>query len=115
VDGNDAIAVYEAACEARQYVKQNGPMLLVCNTYRIAGHSKSDKNVYRSKSEIDAWRRKDPIKRMERYMKENGFSTEDIEGAGIQAAEAIEQAVRFAQNSPYPSVDTIMDNVYSEY
>lgn len=114
VDGNDAAAVYEAAIEAREYVTENGPMLLVCNTYRIAGHSKSDKNVYRSKGEIDAWRRKDPIKRMERYMLENGFSAENIEAAQRQAAEAIEEAVRFAQSSPYPSVDSIMDNVYSE-
>jgi pyruvate dehydrogenase E1 component alpha subunit len=114
VDGNDALAVYEAALEAREYVRQNGPMLLVCNTYRIAGHSKSDKNVYRSKSEIDAWRRKDPIKRVERYMLENGFSAEELEAAKAEAAGTIEEAVRFAQSSPYPSLDTIADYVYSE-
>jgi pyruvate dehydrogenase E1 component alpha subunit len=113
VDGNDAIAVYEQASEARKYVKENGPLLLVCNTYRIAGHSKSDKNVYRTKGEIDAWRKKDPIKRMESWMLQNGFAAEEIEAAERRAAEAIEEAVRFAQGSPYPSVDTIMDNVYA--
>lgn len=113
VDGNDAVAVYEETLKAKGYVKQNGPMLLVCETYRISGHSKSDKNVYRSKEEIADWQRKDPIKRMRQYLLENGFAVEDIETAEKQAALEIEAAAAFAQASPYPSVDTITDHVYA--
>ena len=50
VDGNDAVKVYGETIRAREYVRENGPMLLVCETYRISGHSKSDKCVYRTDS-----------------------------------------------------------------
>jgi pyruvate dehydrogenase E1 component alpha subunit len=113
VDGNDAIEVFKAAKAAREYVKQNGPMLLVCDTYRISGHSKSDKNVYRDESEIELWRGKDPIKRLEAYVSENGFSVDEIRTIEKRADEEIEEAVRFAKDSPYPSVQDIMDDVYA--
>ena len=52
VDGNHILEVYDAVKEARQYVLENGPMLVVENTYRISGHSKSDGNLYRSKEAV---------------------------------------------------------------
>ncbi len=113
VDGNDAAAVYLAAKESREYVKEKGPMLLVCDTYRISGHSKSDKNVYRDEREIEEWRRKDPIIRFEAYMLESGFSCDDIDTIDKETTEEIDEAVRFAKNSPYPSVEGIMDDVYA--
>ncbi len=113
VDGNDAAAVYEEAKAAREYVRNSGPMLLVCETYRISGHSKSDKNVYRSKKEIADWQKKDPIKRMKQYLSGNGFSSGEIEAMDAQAADEIEEAIGFAISSPYPSADTITDHVYA--
>jgi pyruvate dehydrogenase E1 component alpha subunit len=113
VDGNAAVAVYEETKAAREYVKNNGPMLLVCETYRISGHSKSDKNAYRSKEEIAGWRKKDPIKRLKRYLLDNGFTAEDTAAVEKQAAGEIAEAVEFAEKSPHPSVDTITDNVYA--
>ena len=65
VDGNHVLEVYDAVSEAREYVLENGPMMVVENTYRISGHSKSDGNLYRSKEEINAWKEKCPIKRPE--------------------------------------------------
>lgn len=112
-DGNDAAAVYEEAKAAREYIINNGPMLLVCETYRISGHSKSDKNVYRSKKEIADWQEKDPIKRMRQYLLENGILSAEIEEAEKQAGNDMIEAVRFALDSRYPSVDTITDNVYA--
>ena len=114
IDGNDAIAVYEETKKAREYVRENGPMLLVCDTYRYLGHSKSDANVYRTKEEIAEWKAKDPIRRMRAYLIENGmFSEAEIKSVEERAKQSIEDAVEFAQKSPYPSIDTIMDDVYA--
>ncbi len=113
IDGNDAIEVYREATEAREYVKENGPMLLVCKTYRVSGHSKSDKCVYRTKEELEEWKGRDPIACMEKYMLEAGFAQEELGEIELRAAQGIEDAVRFAQQSPDPSVDTIYDDVYA--
>ncbi len=113
VDGNDAIAVYEAAIKAREYVSKYGPMMLVCETYRISGHSKSDKNAYRDESEIDEWRKKDPILKLEGYMLENGFDRSEIDSMDRETTQDIEEAVRFAQGSPHSSVRDITDGVYA--
>ncbi len=113
VDGNDVIAVYQAAKEAREYVSKNGPMLLVCNTYRYLGHSKSDANVYRTKEEIELWKQKDCIKRLESVMLQNGFTQSDIDTIQNQTTRDIEEAVAFAQDCDYPSIDTITDDVYA--
>lgn len=114
IDGNDVITVYEETRKAREYVRKNGPMLLVCDTYRYLGHSKSDANVYRTKEEIEEWKLKDPIKRMKAYLLEKKlFSAEELDSVENHAKQIIEDAVVFAQNSPYPSIDTIMDDVYA--
>ena len=114
IDGNDVLLVYEEAKKARDYVIKNGPMLLVCNTYRYLGHSKSDANVYRTKEEIATWKEKDPIKKFKKYLIENKLlSEEEIEKIDARAKDAIETAVKFAEESPYPSLDTILDDVYA--
>ena len=114
VDGNDAIAVYHAVKEAKEYVKEKGPILIEAKTYRWLGHSKSDANVYRTKEEIASWKEKCPIKRLRKYLEEAGISTaEELDQIEKQAKEDIDKAVEFAQNSPYPSLDTIMDDVYA--
>lgn len=114
IDGNDAIGVYREAVKAADLVRENGPMLLVCETYRIYGHSKSDKNVYRTSEEIAQWREKDPITRMKAaLLADGGFSAEELESIDCCAKEAMEAAMAFAHGSPYPSTDTICDGVYA--
>lgn len=113
VDGNDVLAVYEQALQAKEYVKQNGPMLLVCETYRYMGHSKSDANVYRTKEEINEWKQKDPILRMKQYMLKNKYTEKEIESMDNDTTQMIEDAVNYAENSSFPSIDTIMDDVYA--
>jgi len=102
IDGNDAAQVYTEAAAAREYVLHHGPMLLECLTYRVSGHSKNDKNAYRSQDEIDMWKRRDPIPRFEVLMRENGFSQAQIDEIDADAAAEMEAAVAFAQASPYP-------------
>jgi pyruvate dehydrogenase E1 component alpha subunit len=114
VDGNDALNVYENALEAREYVKQNGPMLLVCETYRHMGHSKSDACVYRSKEELAEWKMKDPIDRLAKYLVENQYKTEiECEALEKKAMDEIEAAADYAKKCAYPSQDTLLEDVYA--
>ncbi len=94
-------------------MKANGPMLLVCNTYRYMGHSKSDANVYRTKEEINEWKKKDPILRLKRYMLDHGFTEAETAKLDEDTTNEMDAAVRFAEESNYPSLDTILDDVYA--
>lgn len=114
IDGNDVIAVYEAVKAAKDYVKANGPILIEAKTYRWLGHSKSDANVYRTKEEIQMWKEKCPIKRLRTYLESNKiFTPAELDAIEKQAKDDLEAAVEFAQNSPYPSLDTILEDVYA--
>jgi pyruvate dehydrogenase E1 component alpha subunit len=115
MDGNDAIAIYKATLEAKEYVKKNGPMLLVLDTYRHMGHSKSDANVYRTKDEIEEWKKKDPIPRMRSALLAGKlFSAAELDAMEEQAGKDVEAAVRYAEESPNPKVENVMDDVYAK-
>ena len=115
VDGNDVAAVYNAAAHARTYAAENGkPYLLVLNTYRTCGHSKSDKNVYRTKAEIEEWKKACPIARFEGKMLGARYSAEDIEELESRARAIVEEAVAFAERSAYPALADLDDMVYSD-
>lgn len=114
IDGNDAVLVYEETKKARDYVRKNGPMLLVCDTYRHLGHSKSDAGAYRSKEEVAAWKERDPIKVIADFLTANDYLTrEELAAMDKQAASEIEAAVAFAKESPYPGQETILEDVYA--
>ena len=86
VDGNDFAAVAEAAFEATDRARAGeGPTLIEAKTYRTRGHSRSDRNRYRTREEIDAWKARDPIARFETEIVALGLATE-AEVAGIAAA-----------------------------
>ena len=114
IDGNDILDVYDATRKARNHVRKRGPILIVASTYRYMGHSKSDANRYRTKEEIKHWKNMDPIKRMRNDLIKNKMAFEkELSTIEKKAAEAIEEAVEYANDSPYPSIDTIMDDVYA--
>src|SRR5215218_7475530 len=73
VDGNDVLAVYEAAREAFERARAGeGPTLIEAKTYRMTAHSSDDDDRrYREREEIEEWRQKDPIVRFEKYLMEN--------------------------------------------
>ena len=113
MDGNDAVGIYLAALEAREYVRENGPMLLVLNTYRHMGHSKSDANVYRTKQEIEEWKKRCPIKRMrERLITEGLATAAALDAIDAQAEADVQAAVRFAESSPSPRIEEAARDVY---
>ena len=117
VDGNDLLAVLEAVSEAVQYTRSGqGPSLVVCDTYRWRGHSKSDRNRYRTQEEIDDWKAKDPIERFINYTMDKRILTEDeIENVKAQAMDDIEKARLFAESSPNPDVATLEEGVYAPW
>jgi len=115
VDGNDVLEVYEAAAKAIDRARSGGgPTLLECVTYRWKGHSKSDQERYRTKDEIEAWKRRDPIKLFRERLVTEGLIT-DKEAAGVeeQASRTIAEAVEFAMSSAEPDLDTILEGVYA--
>lgn len=116
VDGNNllemASVMEEAVTQARS---GSGPVLIEAKTYRWKGHSKSDAKKYRTREEEKDWRtNKDPIKRFEEWLLEEGRLTkEEAETIRQSALEEINRAVEFAENSEEPSMDTILEDVYA--
>jgi len=115
VDGNDLLAVYEAAQEAVERARSGGGPTLVENvTYRWKGHSKSDQDLYRTQEEIEAWKEKCPILRFRAYLVGKGIASEaELDGIEERAAQVIEEAVEFAMRSPEPSWETLSQGVYA--
>jgi pyruvate dehydrogenase E1 component alpha subunit len=117
VDGNDFGAVAEAVHRAAERARAGeGPTLIEAVTYRYKGHSKSDRNRYRSQEEIDTWRQHhDPIDRFERELSDLGIVDQGEITAMREAAEAeIQAAIEFAKDSPEPSVESLLDYVYAQ-
>ena len=115
VDGNDFLAVYAAAAEAVARARSGGgPTLIEAKTYRWRGHSKSDRNLYRSQQEIEEWKGRDPIPRLQNRLLELEL-TDQNEIAAIQAESqaTIAAAVEFARSSPDPDPTGMEDEVYA--
>lgn len=115
VDGNDVLKVYETIKEAREHVaKGKGPILVVENTYRISGHSKSDGNLYRTKDEINEWKERCPIRFLKNKIIEANIATkQDLKLIDDEAAKIIDDAVDFALSSPVPNASEIYNGLYS--
>jgi pyruvate dehydrogenase E1 component alpha subunit len=116
VDGNDLAAVAAASSAAIERARSGGgPTLLECRTYRIRGHSKSDRNLYRTKEEIEAWRNADPIGRLERALVDAGrFDTGALAAIERAAQAEIDAALEFAKASPDPDPAQLTRDVYAE-
>ena len=117
VDGNNAIAVYEAASEAREIcVSGKGPVFIECLTYRWREHVGPNEDYelgYRSKEELDSWKMRDPIKALAKSLTAAGSLTQSLTGeltAEIQ--NEIDKAVNRAKSNPFPSALSLFDDVY---
>jgi pyruvate dehydrogenase E1 component alpha subunit len=115
VDGNDVLAVYEAVAEAvARARKGGGPTLVECKTCRHHGHFEGDSMTYRSKAEVEECKKRDPIPRFRKSLAEMGILTE--EGAGKidqEIAKEIDEAVKFAEESPLPAPEEALEDVYA--
>ena len=115
VDGMDVLAVREVAERAvRKAREDKEPRFVEAITYRFRGHSVADPGTYRSKEEVEEWRKRDPIPRMENYLKDNYMLTDDeIESMRADVDATIQEAVDFAETSPFPPPDALYENVYA--
>ena len=116
VDGNDVLEVYTAVSEAVAAARSGqGPTLLECKTYRTSGHYEGDAAHYRSKEEVDEWKRKDPILRLEQRLMQSGVLTEQsrdrIKG---RVWMVVEEATEYAVASRYPSAEEATSHVFAE-
>jgi pyruvate dehydrogenase E1 component alpha subunit len=115
VDGNDMIEIMNTVDKAVEHARGgNGPTLIEMKTYRWKGHSKSDAKKYRTREEENEWRAKDSIKRFKDVLIETGILTEESAKQLQDAAQKeIEGAVKFAESSPEPSIDSLLEDLYA--
>ncbi|MDA4113331.1 MAG: thiamine pyrophosphate-dependent dehydrogenase E1 component subunit alpha [Thaumarchaeota archaeon] len=117
VDGMDVLAVYERVGEAVRNARAGkGPTLIEAKTYRFRGHFEGDQQVYRTQTEVDEWRKKDPILRLKGMMIERGLLSEaEFTNMENGAKTQISNAVKFAEDSPAPAPSEYLEDVYVSY
>jgi len=115
VDGFDVVAVYEAATEAVERARRGeGPTLLVTEAYRFEGHYAGEPEVYRERSEVDEWRKKDPIPHFRgELIKSEAVGQAELDAIDAEIKQEMVEAVQFAQESPQPDPSTALDYIYA--
>jgi len=116
VDGNDVLAVYDAASQAIVRARSGeGPTFLECKTYRWYGHSEIDPAKYRTKDEVESWKKRDPVPRFEKYLMERKLLSEELrKQIADQTTAEINEAVDFADQSPYPEPEEALNFVWTK-
>lgn len=114
VDGMNIFAVYNAIAEAAEYARKNGPIFIESLTYRYDGHGMSDKMYVNRTEEMKAYTEKDPIGRLRNYLcevyKEIG---PELDAVDQRVEEEVAEAVKFAEESPAPTYEDLVRNVYA--
>jgi 2-oxoisovalerate dehydrogenase E1 component len=118
VDGNDVLAVFDAAEKAIARAREGkGPSLIEAKTYRTHGHNESEPlyGTYRTKEEVEMWKKKCPIAAFrKRLIEEFGIKESEIDGIDEKVKLEIEAAVEFARNSEYPDTADIEKHIFAE-
>jgi pyruvate dehydrogenase E1 component alpha subunit len=113
VEGMDVMQVYEAANEAIEYARKEGPFFLEVLTYRFQGHSMGDPERYRTKEEVGKWQENDPIGIFRNYLLENKVANEkSLNAEEFSVEEEVQEAVEFAEASPGPEWQDLIDTIY---
>jgi len=115
IDGNDVFKVYETVKGAVERARQGGgPTLIECKTYRIKGHFVGDPEMYRTKEEVNSrFEKNDPIKKFEKKVLSQGLLTKsDLSQIEQKVLKAVEEAVEFARQSPYPEPSELYTDLY---
>lgn len=120
VDGFNVLEVYQAAQEAVNRARRGeGPTLLVTEAYRFEGHYAGEPEVYRERSEVDEYRKNDPIPRFREYLIQEEIASQgerlgdELDTVDREIKQEVEEAVRFAKESPEPDPSTAMDYIYA--
>jgi pyruvate dehydrogenase E1 component alpha subunit len=114
VDGMDVLAVREIVSEHVRIAREDRqPTLVEAFTYRFRGHSAADPEVYRTKEEVEEWRKKDPIAVFrDRLVTEGVIDEEELDRMDERVEERVMGAVEFADNSPEPELESLYDHLY---
>jgi pyruvate dehydrogenase E1 component alpha subunit len=113
-DGMDVLDVHDVVTNALRCAREERkPQLVEAVTYRFRGHSMADPEEYRSKDEVEEWRERDPIQAFGKRLVDEGVITQDqFEELDEKAIENVDEATRFADQSPFPDLDSLYDDVY---
>jgi pyruvate dehydrogenase E1 component alpha subunit len=116
VDGMSPEEVHDSMDRAVRRARDGeGPTLVEIKTYRYRGHSMSDPAKYRSKEEVEEYKEKDPIEHVLRVITENNYATEEeIQAIKDKIKATVEDCVEFAENSPYPDVNELYKDIYTD-
>jgi pyruvate dehydrogenase E1 component alpha subunit len=116
VDGMDVLEVYRETAKAVAHCRAGrGPYFIEAMTYRYRGHSMADPELYRSKAEVEEFRKRDAIERLKKHLTDAGH----LDDAGFASLEArveaeVSEAISFADASPQPDISTLMDYITKE-
>ena len=115
IDGNDVETVYETVLDYKNKILlSNGPKFIEAVTYRYRGHSKSDRNLYRTSDEIEYWKEeKDPIKRYIGKLIESGITEEQLRDIDSSVKEEIRNSVKKALDSPLSPITNLEEDSYA--
>jgi TPP-dependent pyruvate/acetoin dehydrogenase alpha subunit len=113
VDGNDVLAVYEKTTEAIEMCRTGkGPVMIEAKTYRHGGHHVNDPGLYMPKDKLEYYKDHDPVKiAREHLMNRSNCTEQDVADIEEQVNQVMHEAVEFAKNSPYPAVDSFLEEV----
>ena len=113
-DGMDVLDVHDVVTSALRCAREERkPQLVEAVTYRFRGHSMADPEEYRTKDEVEEWRERDPIQAFAKRLQDEDVITKDqFEELDEKAIETVDEAVRFADESPFPDLDSLYDDVY---
>lgn len=121
VDGNDVVAVFEAVRKAVERARTGkGPSLVECQTYRWHGHNEGEEAIlgdrhYRTKEEIEDWKRKDPVTSFEKKLLEEGILTrDDISRIDSRIRSELDDAIAYAKGNPFPAPEEALEDVFSD-
>ncbi|HMN05837.1 MAG TPA: pyruvate dehydrogenase (acetyl-transferring) E1 component subunit alpha [Flavobacteriales bacterium] len=116
VNAMDPVEVHNAFANAAAHARAgNGPYLLELKTYRYRGHSMSDPGTYRTKEEVEEYKQRDPLESVRRTILANKWATEAaLEKMDQEVKAEVEEAVKFAEESPLPAAEELYKDVYTQ-
>jgi 2-oxoisovalerate dehydrogenase E1 component alpha subunit len=117
VDGNDVLAVYEAARDAVERARKGeGATFIEAKTYRQVPHSSDDDDRrYRTREEVDEWMKKDPLIRYQQWLESNDLlDSKTREGIEQRVAQEVDEATEYAENAPKPAPESALRHVFVE-
>ncbi|GAO45640.1 pyruvate dehydrogenase (acetyl-transferring) E1 component subunit alpha [Flavihumibacter petaseus] len=114
IDGMSPEAVHESIARAVKRAREgDGPTLIEIKTYRYKGHSISDPQKYRTKEEVEEYKGRDPIEMVRKTLIDNKFATaEEIQAIDKRVEAEVDESVKFAEESPWPSDDEVLKDIY---